>query len=157
MQPFQAQRERFADGGLATASGPKIIVMCYERLDRDLGGGLDAIAARDIYTAHQLLCHAQDIVFELLCMLDLDAWEHSIDLARIYGYVLELLTKANVDKTANANKATKTVKEARMLLASLGDGFRQAAALSVTAQTAAQIAAAQAGPAGGARELSLRA
>ena len=83
-----------------TASGPKIIQLCYERLDRDLDGALLAIDRRDITVAHELLCHAQDIVHELLCMLDLDRWEHAGSLAAIYRYVLELLTEANVKKSA---------------------------------------------------------
>ena len=130
MYAQQAQRDRFADGGLATASGSKIIQLCFERLDRDLDGAVDAIAAHHFYRAHDLLCHAQDLVFELLCMLDLEAWEPAADLARIYGYVLELLAKANISKIA------KPANEARMLLASLGDGFRQAAAQLAAAPSA---------------------
>ncbi|MCU1361295.1 MAG: fliS, partial [Ilumatobacteraceae bacterium] len=92
----QSLRSRFTDGGLDTASGPKVIQLCYERLDRDIDGALSAMARRDISGAHETLCHAQDIVCELLCMLDLDRWEHAGSLASIYRYVLELLTQANV-------------------------------------------------------------
>lgn len=110
-------RAKFTDGGLDTASGPKIIQLCYERLDRDLDGAVMAIGRRDVGTAHATLCHAQDIVHELLCMLDLDRWEHAGSLASIYRYVLELLVRANVTKTA------APAVEARRLLGELGEAF----------------------------------
>jgi flagellar protein FliS len=114
----QALRSRFTEGALDTASGPKVIQLCYDRLDRDLDGALAAIDRRDISGAHELLCHAQDIVHELLCMLDVDRWEHAHALASIYRYVLELLTDANV------RKHPAPAREARHLLAELGEAFR---------------------------------
>jgi flagellar secretion chaperone FliS len=121
-----ALRERFVDGAVSTASGPKVVVMAFDRLDRDIGGAMDAIEQHDITTAHALLCHAQDIVNELLCMLDPDAWEHAASLASIYRYVLTLLTHANV------NKELGGAREARMLLAELGEAFRHAANAAAT-------------------------
>ena len=120
MYSNQSLRSRFTEDGLTTASGPKIVVMCFDRLDRDLGGALEALAARDVDRSHELLCHAQDLVHELLCMLDLEQWEHAPSLAAIYRYVMELLTRANV-----AKRAAEAI-EARGLLAELGDAFRQA-------------------------------
>lgn len=118
-------RDRFVDGALTTASGPRIVVMCFDRLDRDLSGAIEALESEDTGRAHELLCHAQDLVHELLCMLDLDAWEHSATLAEIYRYVISLLTRANVTKQAAG------ADEARRLLAELGDAFRQAAVSGV--------------------------
>jgi flagellar secretion chaperone FliS len=127
MSPSKHLRERFTDGGLATASGPKIIVLCYERLERDLSGAIEAIASVDIARTHDLLCHAQDIVHELRCMLQLDAWEHAPQLSSIYRYIHDLLVQANVRKDA------VLVTEARGMLADLGEAFRAAAAqLAVT-------------------------
>lgn len=114
-------RDRFVDGALTTASGPRIVVMCYDRLDRDLAQAIAAIETGDRATAHEQLCHAQDLVHELSFMLDVDAWEHAGALAEIYRYVLGLLTTSNVTKT------TAPAVEARRLLAELGDAFRQAA------------------------------
>jgi flagellar secretion chaperone FliS len=120
----QSLRAKFTDGGLETASPAKVVVMAYDRLDRDLAGALVALESRDIERSHELLVHAQDLVHELLCMLDLDVWEHAPKLASIYQYVNELLT------TANVRKSTAEANEARTLLAGLGDAFRQAAAQS---------------------------
>jgi flagellar protein FliS len=121
MYPNQSLRGRFTQEGLTTASGPKIVVMCYDRIDRDLGEAISALDAGETARAHDLLCHAQDIVHELLCMLDLEVWEHAGSLSAIYRYTMTLLTRANVAKRA----ADAII--ARRLLAELGDAFRQAA------------------------------
>lgn len=120
MYPNPTLRGRFTEEGLTTASGPRIVVMCFDRLERDLGGALAALETQDMQVAHDLLCHAQDLVHELLCMLDLEAWEHAGSLAAIYRYVMELLTRSNVSKRPDG------AIEARRLLAELGDAFRQA-------------------------------
>ncbi len=120
-------RDRFTDGGLATATGPKVIVLCYERLDRDIAGAIEAIERRNVERAHELLCHAQDIVHELRCMLDLTVWQHATSLSSIYAYVIELLTEANIGKSVPEAAA------ARSMLAELGDAFRRAAIQPVAA------------------------
>ncbi len=126
MTNSQSLRERFTSGALDTASGPRVVVMAYERLDRDIAGALSALAEGDLAKAHELLCHAQDLVHELNGMLDVDAWEHGPSLAAIYRYVIVRLTEANMTKLASP------ATEARNLLAELGDAFRTA---SVTAST----------------------
>ena len=83
MTNSQSLRERFTSGSLDTASGPRVVVMAYERLDRDIAGALSALADGDLGKAHELLCHAQDLVHELNGMLDVDAWEHGPSLAAI--------------------------------------------------------------------------
>lgn len=120
MYPNPTLRGRFTEEGLTTASGPRIVVMCFDRFDRDLAGALAALEAHETQLAHDLLCHAQDLVHELLCMLDLEAWEHAPSLAAIYRYVMELLTRSNITKRPDG------AIEARRLMADLGDGFRQA-------------------------------
>jgi flagellar protein FliS len=113
-------RGRFTHEALTTASAPRIVVMCFERADRDLAMAIEALERGDAPSAHDLLCHAQDIVHELLCMLDLDAWEHAPRLAAIYRFVLELLTRANIGKRVGP------AGEAKRLLAELGGAFREA-------------------------------
>ncbi|HWM21151.1 MAG TPA: flagellar export chaperone FliS [Ilumatobacteraceae bacterium] len=120
MTTSHALRERFTTGGLETASGPKVVVMAYDRLDRDIAGALSALTDGNLAGAHELFCHAQDLVHELNGMLDVDAWEHGPALAAIYRYVIVRLTEANMTKLA------APATEARHLLAELGDSFRQA-------------------------------
>ena len=123
MQPaFASARNRFVNGGLATASPAKILEMAFERLDRDLATAMEAIARNEIERCHASLCHAQDLVIELNLMLDQDAWEHADALSSIYMYVLEVLTRANVKKNAG------DVQHARALLSELGGAFSVASA-----------------------------
>ena len=126
----QSLRNRFSNDGLETASPARIVVMAYDRIDRDLAGAIVALDARDVQRSHDLLCHAQDLVHELHNMLDLDAWEHAGKLASIYRYVIDLLVQANVRKSVGE------AAEARTLLAGLGDAFRQAAASPAAAAPA---------------------
>jgi flagellar secretion chaperone FliS len=126
-------RGRFTEESISTASGPRIIVMCFDRIDRDLSASIDAIERHDLSAAHESLCHAQEIVQELLYMLDLDSWEHAGRLAAIYMYVDALLTRANVAKSVTE------AAEARRLMAELGDGFR-GAAIGLSAEAAAEFA-----------------
>jgi len=129
MTTSQSLRERFTTGALETASGPKVVVMAYDRLDRDIAGALSALAEGDLGRAHELLCHAQDLVHELNGMLDVDAWEHGPSLAAIYRYVIVRLTEANMTKRA------LPATEARKLLAELGDAFRTASVTTAASFT----------------------
>ena len=124
MTNSQSLRERFTSGSLDTASGPRVVVMAYERLDRDIAGALSALADGELGKAHELLCHAQDLVHELNGMLDVDAWEHGPSLAAIYRYVIVRLTEANMTKLPSP------ATEARNLLAELGEAFRTASTTS---------------------------
>ena len=135
MYPNQNQRGRFTEDGLSTASGPKIVLMCFDRLDRDIGEALGALETKDFGRANEAFCHAQDIVNELLYMLDLGAWEHAASLAAVYRYTVQLLTRANVSKRPD------DAIDARLLLAEIGDAFRQASiGLSVKTEHASPAA-----------------
>ena len=152
MTTSQALRERFTTGGLDTASAPKIVVMAYDRLDRDIAGALSALTDGNLAEAHQLLCHAQELVHELNGMLDVDAWDHGPALAAIYRYVIVRLTEANMTKRA------APATEARNLLAELGDSFRQVAVSTSTSPAISVPPSLPATPADGpAGRLSLRA
>lgn len=117
--------DRFADGSVETATGPKIVVMCFDRLDRDLGGALDAIAAGDHFETNRLLAHAQDLLGEVAGMLDLAAWEHAGALVSVYDYAMRRLVEGN------ATKSAATVTEVRRLLGEIGGAFREASVASL--------------------------
>ena len=113
--------DRFAMDNLQTAGGPKIVVMCFDRLDRDLLTALVAIEEHDHYETNRLLGHAQELLGEMADMLDLEIWEHSNALLTVYDYVLRRLAQAN------ASKDPSFVLEAQRLITEIGDAFRQAA------------------------------
>ncbi len=115
-------RDRFTDDSLVTASGPKVIVLCFERLVRDLDQALVSMETEDHDTTNTLLRHAQDLLTEMVAMLDVDAWEHAGALLSVYDYVLRRLALANMHKDVAA------VVESRRLLSEIGDAFRTASA-----------------------------
>lgn len=129
MYDRESKRERFISGGLLTTSGPKVLVMAFERIDRDLLEAIGAIERGAIETAHLAFVHAQDIISELRLMLDLNAWEHAGSIDAIYRFVWDLLVQANV------RKSIAQAQQARQLLSELGSAFAQAAALAASAST----------------------
>lgn len=115
-------RDRFAADGVETASNARILVMCYDRLDRDLAAAREAIVANEHFAANAALGHAQDLLGEMATMLDVKAWEHAPALLSIYDYLLRLLAVANM------HKAESLVAEAQHLIGELGEAVRGAAA-----------------------------
>lgn len=100
----------------------RLITMLYDRLARDLVGAEAAIERRDVPTANSLLVHAQEIVFELLSALDVDAWEGAPQLASLYTWLLSELAAANLRKDAGKVAACRAIVEP------LGEAWHAAAA-----------------------------
>jgi flagellar biosynthetic protein FliS len=120
MYTASAAKQRFSTSNLDGASGPRIIVMCFDRLDRDLGTAIAAIERADHYETNISLGHAQDLLTEMALMLDTGAWEHAGSLMAIYDYLLRLLA------VANAKKDTALVREAMRHVTEIGAAFREA-------------------------------
>lgn len=99
----------------------RLITMLYDRLARDLVGAEAAIERRDVQTANQLLVHAQEIVFELLSALDVEAWDGAPALASLYTWMLNQLAQANLRKDATI------VAGCRSLVEPLADAWHAAA------------------------------
>jgi flagellar protein FliS len=94
-------RARFVNDGLATLSGPSLLLALYRRLERDLEEATDALHARSLDAAHTALVHAQEIVQELALALDTAAWPEAAQLRDLYGWLLDELVRANVTKDAS--------------------------------------------------------
>jgi flagellar protein FliS len=114
-------RARFVADGMATLTGPRLLVALYARLLRDLDDAGHALAAGDPALAHTHLVHAQEIVLELTLALDGAAWPAAAELAELYDWVYRRLVHANVTKDALA------VAECRSVLAPLHDAWTDAA------------------------------
>jgi flagellar protein FliS len=115
-----AVRDAYSNESVVTTP-ERLITMLYDRLARDLIGAEAAIERKDREAAHGLLIHAQEIVFELLRALDLDAWDSAIDLARLYAWMLRQLAEGNIEQDA-----TK-VRHVRSLVEPLGEAWHAAA------------------------------
>lgn len=131
MYSASAARDRFSAGNLEGLSGPRIVVLCFDRLERDLATAVDAIERQDHYDANKALGHAQDLIGELAAMLDTAAWEHAGSLLAIYDYLLRLLAVANMKKDA------AKVQEALRHIGEIAQAFRVAErdAIASTAPT----------------------
>lgn len=114
-------RSRFTEASINTVTPARIIVMCFERIDRDLE--MTAIAMEEGARAqsHELCCHAQEIINELLGSLDQNAWEHSANLAALYSWALSQLAMANI------RQDVELVRDVRAVLDDLRVAFSQAA------------------------------
>ena len=91
-------RARFVNDGLATLSGPSLLLALYRRLERDLEEATTALHARSLDVAHDALVHAQEIVQELSLALDTAGWPEAVQLRDLYGWVLDEFVRANVTK-----------------------------------------------------------
>ena len=116
-----AARSRYTGNAVATASGPALLVMLYDRLVRDIVNAEQALAGRDLARANSELQHAQQIVLELRSSLDTTAWSGAPALEQLYTFVHAELVSANLEKSA-ARAAS-----CRALVEPLRDAWRQAA------------------------------
>jgi flagellar secretion chaperone FliS len=140
-------RDRLAHGALTTASPARLVVLCFERIDRDLASALTGLGRRDNERVNRELCHAQELISVLLESLDREVWEHADRLASIYEYTLNRLVAANIAKDAGP------INEVRGLLAPIGDAFREAERTVATAARQSTTFA----PAAGEGRLSVKA
>ena len=119
---YAAQRARFVDDSVSTASPERLLTMLYDRLLLDLARAGNAQLAGDRAEANKHLTHAQDIVLELASSLRVDAWEGAADLAAIYAFLHSELVRAHV--TGDPARIAAT----RGLVEPLAEAWRAAAA-----------------------------
>jgi flagellar secretion chaperone FliS len=126
---YAAQRARFVDASVATASPARLLAMLYDRLLLDLVRAETAQESGDRSTASNQLLHAQEIVLELVCSLRTDEWDGAARLASIYGFLHSELVRANM--TSDPERT----KQCRLLAEPLAEAWRHAS-LDPTAQSA---------------------
>jgi flagellar protein FliS len=120
MARMAAVRNAYSSDTVVTTP-ERLITMLYDRLCRDLVSAEAAIERKDRTVAHEVLVHAQEIVFELLSALDVDAWEGAPALSNLYTWLLRQLVEANTDQDA------AKVQHCRTLVEPLAEAWHQAA------------------------------
>lgn len=100
MMSSEAQRARFLNDTVMSASPARLLTMLYDRLVLDLDRGAKAQLAGDAAEAHRQLTHAQDILAELLVTLDVDAWQGAVGLQSLYSHLISELVQANITHDA---------------------------------------------------------
>jgi len=124
---YTAQRARFVDDSVATASPTRLLTMLYDRLVLDLVRAESAQRGGDREAAGRQLLHAQGIVLELVSALRPEGWEGGPRLAALYGFVHSELVRANTTGDPDATLVCRSLVEP------LRDAWH-AAALNVTSQ-----------------------
>jgi flagellar protein FliS len=127
MARMAAVRNAYSNDTVVTTP-ERLITMLYDRLTRDLVGAEAALERVDRVAAHDLLVHAQEIVFELLSALEVDAWDGARQLATLYTWMLRQLVEANTEQDASK------VHHVRSLVEPLGEAWHAAANEVATAQ-----------------------
>jgi flagellar protein FliS len=127
---YAAQRARFLDESVATASPVRLLTMLYDRLLLDLTRAVDAQEVGDRDTANTQSLHAQEIILELAGSLRQDTgWGGAAELASLYTYLHSELVAANVNGDAGRTAAVRSLVEP------LAEAWRTAA-LDVAVATA---------------------
>jgi flagellar protein FliS len=106
-----AQRNRFLDDAVVTASPAKLLTMLYDRLVLDLHRAEAAQRAGERQAAHVHLLHAQSIVAELGSSLDVDAWDGGPGLLALYTFLLSELVRANLGGDADVTASCRALVE----------------------------------------------
>ena len=115
-------RTRYLGDAISTASPQQVLVMLYDRLTLDLERAQLALQDGRRDDAGSQLRHAQEIVFELLSSLQVDAWEGGPRLAALYNWLVAELNQAMVKHDRSRVASCLQVVEP------LRDAWRQAAA-----------------------------
>jgi flagellar protein FliS len=130
MNAIAAYRGQFIADTVATASPARLLTMLYDRLVLDLVRGEERFRDGDREGGSRHLLHAQDIVIELRCSLDVEAWSGGPGLASLYAYLLSELINANLAADADS------VARCRAHIEPLRDAWTEAAVRGLPAAEA---------------------
>lgn len=106
-----AQRERFLNDTVLSASPARLLTMLYDRLVLDLDRAGKAQIAGDHNEASSHLTHAQDIISELMVTLDVTVWEGGPGLQALYSHLLTELVRANITHDVARTAACREMVE----------------------------------------------
>ncbi len=101
--------EKFREEQINTAPPEQLIEMLLNRSILDIDTGLANFVDRDILRIS--LQHAQDVVIELRCALDLSVGKIATNLDSLYGFVLVRLSDAIITPDATAAEEARAVLE----------------------------------------------
>lgn len=114
------QRRRYQTDGTQSVSQERLVILLYERVQRDLGEARLAVESGTTETRHHALVHAQQIVEELAYAVRPEVWTAGESLLALYDYLLALLVRANVGLSVEA------IDEAAEIVGRLLSAWREA-------------------------------
>ena len=116
-------QQHYLVDAIVTASPARRLTMLYDAIELDLRRADAAFEAGDIEAINDNLVHAQEIILTLRDTMRPEVWEGAAQLIALHNYFLGELLGANLDK----DRARVAV--VAPLIASIGNAWRQAAAV----------------------------
>ena len=111
--------ETYEETAVTTQDRGRLVVLLYESAIKYLRQAIESIEVGDSERKGQLICKAQDIIFELNAVLDMDAGgEIAQNLRKLYNFMWQRLGQANV------RCETQIVHEVVDLMAELNEGWK---------------------------------
>ena len=101
------------------ATKGKLILLLYDGAIKFMRISMKAIDEKDIPTAHKNIMKAQNIIYELMSSLNMDAGDISKNLMRLYDFMIWQLIEANKEK--NKDKVESVVQ----LMSNLREAWRE--------------------------------
>ncbi|MDK2791869.1 MAG: flagellar secretion chaperone FliS [Deferribacteres bacterium] len=101
------------------ATKGKLILLLYDGAIKFLRQANRAIESKDIPGAHENIIKAENILYELMSTLNMDAGEIAENLLKLYDFMVWKLIEANKEK--NAEKVNSVIK----LLLNLREAWKE--------------------------------
>jgi len=114
-----AARRQYSRDGTGVVSNQRLLVMLFERLDRDLAQASSQCALGDRAGSHDAIVHAQDILYELIGALDTGVWDGAEGLQEVYVFCVNELIAANMAQDP------ARIDNCRVLLQPIGQAWRE--------------------------------
>lgn len=92
--PYQNYKKQEVEG----ATKGKIVVLLFEGTIKFLRIAMKAIDENNIQDAHNNIIKAENILYELMSTLNMDAGEIASNLMKLYDFMIWQLVEANKDK-----------------------------------------------------------
>lgn len=101
------------------ATKGKLVLLLYDGAIKFMRISIKAIEEQDIQGSHNNIMRAQNIVYELMSTLNMDAGDISKNLLRLYDFIIWQLIEANRDKSKE--KIEGVIK----IMSNLRDAWRE--------------------------------
>ncbi len=104
-----ALAERYQSDGMKAATPQKLLLLVFERLERDLEEARVALETNQVEVGHRSLLHAQDLIHELNLALDPDVWPAAVEMRQVYEHLIDRLVEANLTKSGELVRACQEI------------------------------------------------
>ncbi len=96
---YQLATKTYQDVQMTVNDRRRVLIMAFEGMIKFLRVAQDAMATREIETAHERLVRTKQILYHLLNGLDMEkGGEIAQNLKRLYLFLIEKVTEANLTK-----------------------------------------------------------